>query len=255
MSVPPTANVERLKDYLRPTGIPFFVGGRHITVHDAPPRFVVQWGTVTAGPAKTVGGNPRQLGSDDWTVRVHCWGRTFDEAYRMRQALMMGCLVTLCGTATIGSTDVVSDEENVVDGHLMTVALTISCPLYHARVGPIIEDERHRTGVADTIELVTWAITGSPGAPTIDVTGEAHPSVHAVEVEITAGGVRGTARYRYRVNAGPWTDPEPTAAAVTLDRTGLALAFPAATFASGHRWQFSDAPTTSGDARLDAMED
>jgi hypothetical protein len=254
MSVPPIVNVGAIEEALKPTGIPFFVGGKHITVHGAPPRFVVQWGSATVGPAKTVGGNPRQAFSDDWTLRVHCWGRTFVEAYRMRQALLMACRARLCGNFTVGATDVVSDEENVVDGHLMTVALTLSCPLYDARIGAIIEDARHRTGVADTIELVTWSIVGSPGAPAIDVTGDVHPSVHAVEVQITHGGPRGSARYTFKVNDGPWAPHAATAPSVVLERTGLVVAFPAATFVQGQRWQFSDTPTVQGDHRLDAME-
>lgn len=56
-------------------------------------------------------------------------------------------------------------------------------------------------------------------------------------VQITTGGAVGVAVFKWRVDAGTWTETVTTAASVTLEK-GISVTFAAATYVIGDEWQF-----------------
>lgn len=137
---------------------PSYTGEKDLLRHDAPRRYVwVLAGASTSG-TRAPGGNPRSLHDDAWSVAVHCWGETLDEAVRLRQ-----CLVTAVRRAVrganyrMGQTTALSDGELSQHGHVLTVQLDIVTPLPEAAL-PQLADMVRPTVRPTTVDI-------DPGTP------------------------------------------------------------------------------------------
>src|SRR5688572_13023629 len=129
MPCPPMAHVEAVAQALEPVA-PTLIGKRHLAAHGSPARYVWVFTGEEPGGAARGGGNPRALHVDAWRVDVHCWGADFEEAYRLRQALVTSLRCSVRGANyKLGRTTILSDEEHTAYGDVFVVELTLLTPL------------------------------------------------------------------------------------------------------------------------------
>jgi hypothetical protein len=81
----------------------------------------------------------------------------------------------------------------------------------------------------------TMASSGT-SPPAVTLTGTLTGS-HAIRIEITTGGARGTAIFRFSVNSGAFTSGVTTAATVALGATGVTANFPVGTYTDNNVYQ------------------
>lgn len=89
--------------------------------------------------------------------------------------------------------------------------------------------------------------------PTVTVSGMPNYSGYSFKIEITTGGARGTAKFRWSVNGGvDWSGTNvTTAATVVLGDTGVTVAFAVGTYATDNEYTFT--PTATWDGKVDVV--
>lgn len=114
---------------------------------------------------------------------------------------------------------------------------------------------------AQSVLLTAQVLTqsGSVGAPAITVSGSPNDRYN-LRVEVVLGGTRGTATFRYCLDAwdssvAPFSmgQVRPTVASFAIPNTGLTLAMPAGTYVAGDVYTFSCVPQVPGTTDLSAV--
>lgn len=99
-------------------------------------------------------------------------------------------------------------------------------------------------------------VYGTAGDPIPSLTGSAAYGIFALRIEITTGGARGVAQFRYTIDGGlTWTSGT-TAASFPIPGTGVAITFPSGIYVTGalpaqdvYRWACTPAFVFEGLAR------
>lgn len=121
--------------------------------------------------------------------------------------------------------------------------------------GPVVAVPCAATG--GVLSAVTSAGT-SP--PTVTLTGNSVDEIVG-RVEITTGGTRGTAMFRYCLDydsatgTGSWSNPIATAATYLMDNSGVTLNFAAGTYVTDNVYSFTGAQPAHSDAQITAGMD
>lgn len=260
MTIPAIANQEAVAAALAPTTVPMRVGAKHLSANERSPRYVWVWSSIDPEPASGAGGNPRREFTDAWNAEVHCWGRTLEEAARLRQALVTALRTTLGGPGNVlvGRTEILaSDKEYRADGDVLVVRLTMRTPLNEARIeNPIVDKTRRTTraryAAIDPARVV--AIGTAP--PPVTVLGEA-VGRPVVVVDIETAGARAEALFRWSKDGGmTWVEQGvATAPAYALGATGLTVQFPLGAYSVDNTYTFTQRSPVPGDGQLDALEE
>ena len=154
MPCPPLAIYDEVSTALAVVA-PTFLGRRHLPQQDAPRRYVWVFASEESAGAARIGGNARSLHNDAWSVEVHCWGASFEEAYRLRQALVTVLRRHVQGANyRLGRTAILSGEQYTACGDVMVVGLTLMTPLAAARIEELVDDVRP-TVVAKKVAIDT----------------------------------------------------------------------------------------------------
>jgi hypothetical protein len=126
MRAPPLVLYDAVAAKLAPLA-PSFLGRRFLAQHDAPPRFVWALAGEFGGALWRPGMRPRSLHRDEWVFDVHCWGVDFEQAYRLRQALVTGLRDAVNGAHyQLGKTAApLGDDTWTSLGEVLVVSLTV----------------------------------------------------------------------------------------------------------------------------------
>lgn len=89
--------------------------------------------------------------------------------------------------------------------------------------------------------------------PAVTVSGMPNYAGYQFKIEITVGGARGTAEFRWSINNGStWVESDVvTAATVALGSTGVTVAFDTGTYATDNVYTFT--PTATWDGKVDVV--
>jgi hypothetical protein len=136
---------------------PSFFGSEHLTDAMAPPRYT--WILASEAWSPDAPKDPATtLGAFDTTFVLHVYGRSFDHAYRLRQALLTALRTSALGTFSVGGAEHPLRDKGA-KGYviLQTVSVRIPIPVQSLPelLGADIVDFEPLTAQATTVGSVT----------------------------------------------------------------------------------------------------
>lgn len=175
------------------------------------------------------------------------------------------------GTSSLGATNALvfyADQQAMRDERGEGPAVELAANILANGGGPVGFVSADPTVAASNGDLLaTYGAAGTNGAitrtggttgPAISLSGTAITGTYLMKVEVTTGGILGTALFKWSKNNGStYTSGVATAASVALGTTGVTAVFPAGTYVVGeiYSWTSTGGGGTvavSGNSALDA---
>lgn len=165
MTAPPVEIIEAVGELLATCG-PTFIGLENMADNDSPPRYA--WAPIDDEPDSDfdVGANPVAVAGVRATFAVHCWGKSYIHAWRLRQALITALHDTVNASFRIGSARWTPGSVGTY-GYIVQQTVSVQIPIvevaYPGALGDDIADDVTLTGQAKYAAFDTDGESDSDG--------------------------------------------------------------------------------------------